>query len=180
VAVLASSTYDGPPFVAGVFRPYVLFAASTVERLSSGERRAVLEHELAHLTHWDAVVVTAVIWLTNVFWFFPGGGWLARRIRTVLELNADDAAVRSGVDPRELASALISVAETLRGLPAANLAAGRTPSSLALRASRLLAPAASRRRGVYFAQLVGLVIAVACVISSIFFGNAAAPPAPLH
>jgi beta-lactamase regulating signal transducer with metallopeptidase domain len=174
--VAFSRTYLGSPFTAGVWRPTIIFSATTFAALSPDEREACIAHELAHVAHYDAIWLNALCLVSDGLWFVPGFRGLVERIRTWFELCADDAAVERGARREVLASALVTVAETLRQGPAHGIALLPTRSSLALRVERLLdrtgnpPPARTshqRRLGGLFITLV----VSAGVMQSVFFGN---------
>jgi Zn-dependent protease with chaperone function len=171
VPVLVSPNYSGPPFAAGLLRPYVLFSEESVRHLSDEQRIAVIEHELAHVRHLDVLLVGALSYLAALFWFLPGVSWLVARVRAHVELSADDAAVRAGADPVVLASALLTVAEALMSEPEAELAVGRTESSLAVRATRLLSSREGERGASRVLRLIALGLVAAGVLNSVFLGN---------
>lgn len=175
VPVIVSATYSGPPFAGGLLRPYVLLSEESVRRLSDEQRHAVIEHELAHVRHLDVLLVAVLAYVSAFFWFLPGASWLVARIRALVELSADDAAVRAGAEPLALASALVTVGEMLTGEPEAELAVGRTGTALVLRARRLLSSEREERRGIRILRLMALGFVAAGVLHSVFFGNHTLP-----
>jgi BlaR1 peptidase M56 len=139
--------YQGPspcsvPFSGGVLRPYVCIPSQVASKLSNSERRAVIEHELAHIRAFDVVLLSCIGVLTDIVWFVPGIRAMARRVAGACELCADDGATNRGVDRLCLASALVRVAEALRvAQPTTPLtAAGRSSQELTRRIHRLLEP----------------------------------------
>ncbi len=174
VPIWVSPSYVGPPFAAGLLRPYVVLSSATRDRLSDDERRAVIEHELGHIAHFDVVTVSAVVALSDLLWFLPACRWLVRRVRLELELRADEHAVHGGVDPTALASSLVTVASTLHTAPLASLNAGRNRSSLIARATRLLEVRGPTARPSPAWRVVTAVTVVAVSVSllrGMFLGN---------
>jgi hypothetical protein len=171
VPVLVSASYSGPPFAAGLLRPYVLLSEESLRRLNDEQRRAVVEHELAHVRHLDVLLVGALSYLSAFFWFLPGVSWLVARIRTHVELSADDAAVQAGAEPAALASALVAVGEMLTSEPEAELAVGRTGSSLFVRATRLLSQERGERQLIRVLRLIVLGLMAAGTLNSVLLGN---------
>ena len=141
VRVQTSGAYAGVPFAGGLFRPYVLIPAHLAARLSPSELEAVIEHELAHIRHFDLLLLLPLELSCALFWFLPGMKWLLMRQRRLLEARADDSAVAARI-PREcVANALLLVAELCRAnarVPV--LAMSSEPSALRLRVQRLLEP----------------------------------------
>jgi Zn-dependent protease with chaperone function len=111
VDVFVSAAHRGAPFAGGLWRPYVCFGAAAYDALAPAERRAVLDHELAHLARHDLVALTALAALADVLWFVPGARAPARRAAELCELGADRAAVAAGASPLDLAAAIVRVAE---------------------------------------------------------------------
>lgn len=118
---------------------YVLITTGLRDLLDTNERRAVLEHELAHVRARDHRYLPYVHALSTVVFFDP----FLRRLRNVLsrgyEFEADDTAARRIRNPRALAQALLKVCEAGRGSPAVAdfLGCGRGPS-IVERIERLL------------------------------------------
>jgi heat shock protein HtpX len=112
-----------------------------LERLRPSELEAVIAHELAHVAHRDAMVMTVVggpgaallgggarILRHGSIWFISIGalaalaiGWMAsvgtRALSRYREFAADAGAVALTGNPAALASALIAVSEGLAALP---------------------------------------------------------------
>jgi Zn-dependent protease with chaperone function len=178
VTVRVSPSYAGVPFAAGVLRPYIVFSARVHAALTSGEHEAAVQHELAHIAHRDPLLLAGVSLLNDLFWFLPGSRGLFRRIRELLELRADDAAIAAGAEPAALASALVAAGEIVH-TPIVAAAMASTPSALALRVRRLLADAprqsVERSRGGRRAITAALIALVTVTIAqAVFFGNHAA------
>jgi heat shock protein HtpX len=113
-------------------------------RLEPAELEAVIAHELAHVVHRDATVMTIVggpgavllaggsrLGFNWWFWFGSVGataiGWLgsvgARVLSRYRELAADAGAVALTGNPAALASALMKVSDGLAALPSRDLRA---------------------------------------------------------
>jgi heat shock protein HtpX len=114
-----------------------------LDLLEPAELEAVVAHELAHLAHRDAAVMTAVggpgavllgggrqmhggfIWMSFGFWVAAGIGWLSRVGTQALsrhrELAADAGAAALTGRPAALATALRKVAGQLRVVPREDL-----------------------------------------------------------
>jgi heat shock protein HtpX len=118
-----------------------------IDRLEPHELEAVIAHELAHVAHRDATVMTVVggpgaallgggvrLMGSGGFWFVSFGGvvaivlgWLAsagtRTLSRYREFAADAGAAALTGRPAALASALVKVSDGLVGLPATDLRA---------------------------------------------------------
>jgi hypothetical protein len=116
VDVYQSEEYSGTPFTGGILKPYICFPAKTYDLLNTVEREAVVQHELAHISHLDLVGTLAVKSLGDLLWFIPGYRFLCRQIDSLRELLADKNAISCGASGPHLASALIK----LKGIPEDN------------------------------------------------------------
>lgn len=174
VTILADAEHQGSPYASGVLRPCIVFSESHLARLSPAEREACLLHELSHIAHLDTLWAPLLDLAGDVFWFLPGARWISRRLRGVLELRADAAAVRAGASATALASALVTTAELLHAQPALGVGLVRE-RLLRRRVQRLLTPAAEAqpRAGFQYLplRLVLAAVVIATVLQAIFFGN---------
>ena len=118
-------------------RPRVVFTTGALDRLDDGELAAVLAHEHAHLTErHDLVAMPFLAWMTAFPWF-PGVRRAKTSVAVLLELVADDRALRVA-DPAALASALARIGGGDNTAPAGALAI--TGGGVLLRVQRLLHP----------------------------------------
>lgn len=119
----------------------VVVTRGAITELTAGELHAVLAHERAHI-HGRHHLITGILRAFRTA--FPGLP-LARAAHehatTLLEMAADDRALR-GRDPRDLASAMCKMAAGR--VPHAELAAGTT--AVVHRAERMLRPPSDPRR----------------------------------
>lgn len=99
------------PFVAGWFRPVIVFPTDT-SRLGEAELRLMLRHEVAHVLRFDVAwqlfaELTAVLHWPNPF------VWLLRgRLRLAHEANADDFVLAGGADGSTYATLLFGLARS--------------------------------------------------------------------
>jgi beta-lactamase regulating signal transducer with metallopeptidase domain len=172
--IYVSEHYDGAPFAAGLLRPYVVLPARAFEALSGAARQAAIQHELAHLTYLDPLLIGCVSGFSDLFWYLPGLRWLRRRLFAEIELAADARAVRDGAAPEALADALVTVGEHLHASRGALASLLGEQSTLRQRVRRLLDPRSegrSARWPRWVARALILAVFVPGVLSSIFFGN---------
>jgi Zn-dependent protease with chaperone function len=95
-------------FCTGLRRPRVFVSIGTLELLDEPQLMAVLAHERHHQRRRDPLRLFAVRALSDALFFLPLLRRLAERYSALIEVAADDAAVRaSGGDPAPLASALL-------------------------------------------------------------------------
>ena len=142
-------------------RGRIVLTTGVLTCLDSGQLDAVLAHERAHLSERHHLVLAFAGVLQDTF---PAIGFFAvaaRQVTYLVEVAADDAAVRRS--PRlTVAAALLAVAAA--GAPAGALGAGG--SAAALRISRLIDPPPGDSRGrravtaAALAAATGLAIAV--------------------
>lgn len=120
-------------------RSRVVLSRGTLAALSDPELAAILRHERAHLRARHDLVLEAFTAVHTAFPRFVRSGSALSAVRLLVELLADDVAVRAG-GPRPLARALVACA--CGPTPAGALAAGG-PSTV-IRVRRLSGPPNSR------------------------------------
>ncbi|MEK6986850.1 MAG: M56 family metallopeptidase [Candidatus Thermoplasmatota archaeon] len=123
-------------------RDYVLLTTGLLKILTPAERKAVLEHELAHVRARDDRYLPFFHVVTSVLFFDPVLRRLRERLGRSYELEADDMAARRTRDPRSLAHALLKFYEAASqsGVPAGiGLLGNGHTSFLIERIERLLA-----------------------------------------
>lgn len=172
VRVYVDPGVEGTPFSGGLVRPYICIPLSSFERLSPGERRAVIAHELAHVRRLDVLWVTLVGLLTSALWYCPGVRTLSRRFCETIEHGADAGAVRSGTSGPVLASAILRLA-ALRSDRAAFVATLESGRATRARVHRLLERGATARatwRGWLFRIVIAAVTANT-ILFAVFLGN---------
>jgi len=100
-------------FCAGLLRPRIFLSRATVEALDESELSVVVAHEACHAKQRDPLRVLVTRVLADALFFLPAARRLGRRYEELVEIAADQFAVRSGDDGRAaLASALLSLEAT--------------------------------------------------------------------
>lgn len=168
------------PFVVGIVRSVIYLPLSALSRLAPDQLDAVIAHELAHVRRADFAWNLLLTAVETLFFYHPAVWWLGARLREQRELCCDDAAVATGHDPVVYATALLSLAEQQRLMPALAMpfgaVAGRDGPSLALRIGRILGEVPAARRtgsgGLIAVMLAGGLLAVAVMAMQV----AARPP----
>jgi Zn-dependent protease with chaperone function len=95
-------------FCAGLLRPRIYLSSGAVAALDPGALDAVVEHERRHRDRRDPLRVLLATVLSEALFFLPVVSRLRDRFVTVLELDADDAAIAAaGGDPAALAAAMV-------------------------------------------------------------------------
>lgn len=153
------------PAVAGWIRPVVLLPVSALSGLTAVQLEAVIAHELAHISRYDAFVNLFQIGVETLLFYHPGVWWLGKRVRVEREHCCDDAAVALCGSPVTYANALTRIAEC-RAAPELAMAANRSP--LVERIARLLGAnrAAESFRG------ANLSAGVLCLSAALLAGGA--------
>lgn len=162
VRIVRSTSWRGVPFAGGLLRPYVCLPLGLA--LDPSQEEAVIQHELAHLRGFDAILLGACALVKDALWFVPGARWLSRDIARQCEIIADARALARGADPNALASALVRTKELASG----EAVLGLGSSVLAHRVTRLLEPPKASRGRLAFVILAVLSIAV---LRMTVFGN---------
>ena len=100
------------PLTWGWLRPVVLLPAEagswSAERL-----RVVLQHELAHVSRWDALTQFVAEVARSVYWFHPLSWWSLRRLRAEQEAACDDCVLIAGAAADDYAEELLAVTARL-------------------------------------------------------------------
>jgi Zn-dependent protease with chaperone function len=175
IVVSDDTSAGGVPFAGGLLRPWICFPAAAYEALSVDEREAVIAHEMAHLRHLDGVLLVVASAAAAALGFIPGVARLVGAIRAQCELAADAAASRV-VSPAVLASAIVSVTESMRVRGAArsgDLALIRPGRLLGKRVAALLDDEArpSRSWSCRLLSLGGVALLAAAILRATTLGN---------
>jgi beta-lactamase regulating signal transducer with metallopeptidase domain/Flp pilus assembly secretin CpaC len=149
------------PAVCGLFRPVILLPQSLVEKLTTGQLRAVLLHEAIHLRRGDVWMNCAQALLQIVYWWHPLF-WLANaRIRRAREEAVDDAVMLALRDDAEIyAPTLLEVAKLAFNRPLASLGLVgilESRSALRQRIERLINFNAPKKAGLTVVSILGIL-----------------------
>jgi Zn-dependent protease with chaperone function len=157
-------------------RRRIVLTTGALARLDDGELDAVLAHERAHLSGRHHMMLALAVTLQRAF---PRVGFFAvaaRQVAYLVEIAADDAAVRWA--PRlTVASALLAVATA--GVPAGALGAGG--SAAAQRIQRLINPPpqdSRARRAVTYTALTAAAALATVGFAVAFVTITTCPPGP--
>ncbi len=135
-------------------RSRVVLSKGTLSALSHSEVQAILRHERAHLRARHDLVLEAFIAVHTAFPRFVRSGSALRAVRLLVELLADDAAVRA-VGPAPVARALVACAAART--PAGAMAAGGATTVIRVRRLAGRPNSMLLSLGAYLAALVVLV-----------------------
>lgn len=106
-------------FVAGSLRPSIYVSSGALARLNDAEVRAALAHERAHARYGDQMMMSALLFCTDLVPLSVDP--LTELYRDAREFAADRAAIET-TDPLDLASAILNVVSPRRNRVVAALA----------------------------------------------------------
>jgi hypothetical protein len=95
----------------GVFRATILFPADITVWTTPSERRAMIQHELAHVQRWDPLINLFQTALRVVFFFHPLVRYACRQLSLEREMACDDRVVAMGAAAEAYAEGILKVAE---------------------------------------------------------------------
>ena len=136
-------------------RSRVVVSEGTLSALSHSEIMAILRHERAHLRARHDLVLEAFIAVHTAFPRFVRSGSALRAVHLLVELLADDAAVRA-VGPAPVARALVACAAART--PVGAMAAGGTTTVIRVRRLTGRPNSMLLSLGAYLAAVVVLVV----------------------
>jgi beta-lactamase regulating signal transducer with metallopeptidase domain len=110
-AGLGLSAEINSPVLIGARRPMILLPADIADWTTDDERRAMLQHELAHVErhdHWTNLLPTM---LDVIFFFHPLVRYACRQLSLEMEMACDDRVVSLGAGAEAYAESILKVAE---------------------------------------------------------------------
>lgn len=134
------------PVVAGLLRPRLFWPVALMESMPATVSRTVIAHELSHIRRRDLWVGVVELVGRCVWWWYPGWGFVQRRLRDAAERACDDAVIRLYPSlRRRYAEGLLEVASAAASpRPAAALGLDG-PGSMRRRLRAVLAPSPPMR-----------------------------------
>jgi bla regulator protein blaR1 len=97
------------PGVFGVIRPVVLLPAGITERLTQPQLKAILAHELYHVSRRDNLTAAIHMAVQGAFWFHPLVWWLGARLVDERERACDEEVLHLGNMPQVYAQGILNV-----------------------------------------------------------------------
>ncbi len=152
------------PVLVGAFGPTLVVPESLARDGATGELRAVLAHERAHVRRGDHVLAPVLAWATVLLWPIAAAWVAAARVRSLMEQAADELALRGADAPgrAEYGEALVRIAQGAgRAAVLARLAPRATLGFADGLESRVRALANTRRWGTAWQ---GGTVTVACAV----------------
>jgi uncharacterized protein (TIGR03435 family) len=97
------------PGVVGLLRPILLLPEGITERLTPSELKAVLAHELCHVSRRDNLFAAIHMIVETVFWFYPLVWWIGARLVDERERACDEEVLSQGNAADVYADAILNV-----------------------------------------------------------------------
>lgn len=141
-AIAVSSGVAGPAVV-GCLRPTLLLPPSAAEAPES-YRKAILNHEFAHVARHDVLVTRSAALALALHWYNPLVWWAVRRLALAAECACDDAVLRDGM-PRRKYARLLTEAALFPDSSTSLVGAGFGTAPVLARVAAIAAPTLSRR-----------------------------------
>jgi len=149
------------PGVIGVLRPVLLVPEGLVERLTSGQLRALVAHERCHVRCHDNLVAAIHMAVEAIFWFHPLVWWIQARQIDERERACDEAVLRAGSQPSDYAEGILTVCRWSLASPVMCVA-GITGSDLRTRIETIMANRVGKRL-----SAAGSVLLAAAAVSAL-------------
>jgi Zn-dependent protease with chaperone function len=135
--------------------PRIVMSEGALQLLSSGQARAVIEHERGHVYEHHGLVMLPMVGLRRLFAWIPYARLAPVEIASLLEMSADDYSARRN-DPVHLAAALVLMSTSGRVPSCAFGAAG---NAIPRRVDRLLLTSRnSKRTAVASVLMAGAIV----------------------
>ena len=166
------------PGVVGVIHPVLLLPDGIEEKLSAEQLRAVLTHELCHVTRRDNLTATIHMIVEALFWFYPLIWWIGARLIEERERACDEEVLRTGNTPAAYAAAILRICQFYLEAPLI-CASGLGGASLRTRIE-LIMKNKSHRRLSGIKKLLLALAAVAVLSTPLVLGLASPVPVSVH
>ena len=99
------------PLLCGIFRPVILLPENLAEWTTPDERKAILEHEIAHVARRDPHANFFQTVMRVIFFFHPLVRYACRQLNVERELACDARVMELGTRAEVYAESLLKVAE---------------------------------------------------------------------
>ena len=162
------SSHAAQPGVWGIWRPIVILPEGITSRLTGGELRSLLVHELAHVKRYDNLVSYFQMLVRSFFWFHPLVWWIDRRLLTEREAACDESVIRHGEVAEDYVAGLLKACRLSVTAPVTGLSR-ITESNLKTRVERIMSIPQRNPKVFWQRCLVSSAIAVA-VATSVLVG----------
>ena len=158
------SSHAAQPGVWGIWRPIVILPEGITSRLTGGEWRSLLTHELAHVKRYDNLVSYFQMLVRSFFWFHPLVWWIDRRLLAEREAACDESVIRHGEVAEDYVAGILKACRLSVTAPVTGLSR-ITESNLKTRVERIMSIPHRSPNVLWQRCLVGSALAVAIVTS---------------
>lgn len=97
------------PGVVGWLRPGLLLPSDIRDNLTPAQLDAVIAHELCHISRRDNLTSAIHMLVEALFWFHPLVWWIGARLLQERERACDEEVLRTAVDAKTYADAILAV-----------------------------------------------------------------------
>lgn len=170
------------PVTLGLFRPCIVVPAAIASTLPPDQLRAVLQHEMAHITRFD-LWIGLVQQVAHIMHWWNPLVWLANcRVADVREQICDDVALRELAEPSGYAATLIRLAERCSSgvsVPATLGIGSSVAGQLEKRIRHIVSPTDLRLTHLTRSSIIGVAAAVTVMTGTLLCAQikVTSPPA---
>ena len=166
------------PGLFGIFRPVLLLPEGIQERLSAGQLRAIVAHEMCHVRRRDNQTFAVQQLVQALFWFHPAVWWIGARLIEERERACDEAVVRASGAAETYAEGILNVCRFYLESPTVCVA-GVTGADLKQRIVRIMTGEVARNlslgRKLLLAGLCAMAVAVPVIAGLAWAGQQPTP-----
>ncbi len=135
--LVLSSPASIEPGIFGIFRPVLLMPGGILQRLSPGQLRAIIAHEMCHVRRRDNLTFVIHMVVETLFWFHPAVWWIGAWLIEERERACDEVVLQSGSEAETYAEGILSVCRFYVESPLACVV-GVTGADLKQRIARIM------------------------------------------
>jgi bla regulator protein blaR1 len=99
------------PGIFGVRRPVLLLPAGIADCLTPSQFKAIVAHELCHVSRRDNLATAIHMGIEALFWFHPMVWWLGARLMQERERACDEDVLLMGTEPQVYAEGILKICE---------------------------------------------------------------------
>ena len=96
-------------FTFGFWKPKIVLSTILIDMLDSRELEAVIYHETSHQKYYDGLKVFVLQIISEIMWYIPLTKWSYQNYRIMVELVADEFAIKRMGSELGLGSALLKL-----------------------------------------------------------------------
>lgn len=127
-------------FTYGYRKPTIVLSTVLIDLLDLIELDAVIYHESAHQKYFDPFKVFLLQTISEIMWYIPVTKWAYQNYKILIELNADEYAIKRMGSELGLGSALLKLIKTRVRNGASPVLAPFTGGSVDYRIKQLVSP----------------------------------------